>query len=135
MTQPSCISKWPSWKTISATTRLPSPKERNQLEAERRQIASQREWAEFYKPLLETAGVVAVIVAVLTYCGFLVLTLRHNGPADALLAEALVDQLISVEQLPAPMLLPPDSDTQFLTSTTAGQSPASTAIVPRSPHV
>ena len=109
--------------------------QRDQLEAERKQIASQREWAEFYKPLLETAGVVAVIVAVLAYCGFLVRTLRNSGPADALLAEALVDRILSVEQLPPPMLLPPSNDTQLLASNTAGESPASTAIAPRSPYV
>ena len=109
--------------------------QRDQLEAERRQIASQREWAEFYKPLLETAGIVVVIIATLAYCGFLVGTLRHHGPADALLAEALVDQILSVEQLPPPMLLPPSNDTQLLASNTAGESPASTAIAPRSPYV
>ena len=109
--------------------------QRDQLEAERKQIASQREWAGFYKPLLETAGVVAVIVVVLAYCGFLVHTLRNSGPGDIVLVESLVDQLLSVEQLPPPMLLPPDKDTQLLASNTAGQRPASTAIIPRSPHV
>ena len=108
---------------------------RNQLEAERRQIASQREWAELYKPLLETIGVAAVVLAVLAYCGFLVHTLRNSGHADALLAEALVDQILSVEQLPSPMLLPPNKDTQLLASNTAAQRPDSTAIIPRSLRV
>jgi hypothetical protein len=82
-------------------------RERDRLEAERRQIASQRPWAELYSPLLEAIGVVAVVVAVLTYCSMLVHSLRRNGPADAVLADSLVQQLLSVEQLPPPTLLPP----------------------------
>ena len=109
--------------------------QRDQLEVERKQIASQRAWAEFYAPLLESLGVVAVVVAALAYAGIMLHTLRNSGPADIVLVESLVDQLLSVEQLPAPMLLPPDNDTQLLTSTTAGQNPASTAIIPRRPDV
>ena len=84
-------------------------RERDQLEAERREAASWRQWAIFYQPLMENFGVVAVIVAVLAYCGFLVHTLRHHGPADTVLAESLVDQLIAIEQLPP--MLPPGNDT------------------------
>ena len=76
--------------------------QRDQLEAERKQIASQRQWAEFYTPLLETVGIVAVIIAVLVYCGLLLRTLANNGPADAILAESLAAQILPVESLPPP---------------------------------
>jgi len=51
-------------------------RERDQLEAERRAAASWRQWAEFYTPLLEILGVVAVVVAVLAY-------LRLPGQRDS----------------------------------------------------
>lgn len=101
--------------------------QRDQLEAERREAASWRQWAIFYTPILESLGVVAVVVAVLAYCGFLVHTLRNSGPADAVLTESLVDQILSVEM--SPMLLP-DEARQL----PAPRTPASTAIIPLSNH-
>ncbi len=89
--------------------------QRDQLEAERRDIAGWRQWAIFFTPLLESLGVVAVVVAVLSYCGFLVHTLREQSPADAVLADSIVQQIlsVSVESLPPPTQLPSDIDSQF----------------------
>ena len=68
--------------------------QRDRLEAERRQIASTREWAAFYTPLVETIGIVAVVIAVLIYAGFIVAySFRHNSGADREVAELLVHQI------------------------------------------
>lgn len=83
--------------------------QRDQLEIERKQLASQREWAAFYTPLLETIGVVAVVVAVLGYCSFVVVYgLRRGG--DHEMNELLLDDLVShqpvlLPRLPAPIKL------------------------------
>ncbi len=75
--------------------------QRDQLEIERKQLASQREWAAFYTPLLETVGVVAVVVVVLLYCSFVVVySLRRGG--DHEVAELLLNDLVSHQ----PVLLP-----------------------------
>ncbi len=64
------------------------------MEIERKQLASQREWAAFYTPLLETIGVVAVVVAGLMYCSFVVVYgLRRSGGDEV--AEMLLDDLVS----------------------------------------
>ncbi len=84
--------------------------QRDQLEAERREAAGWRQWAEFWKPIAEVVGVVAVVIAVLAYCGFLVGTLRQNGPADAALTESLVKEILSVEDLPPTLLLPDEAE-------------------------
>ncbi len=74
--------------------------QRDELETERKQLASRREWAAFYTPLLETIGVVAVVVVVLLYCSFVVVYgLRRSGGE---VGELLLDDLVSQQ----PVLLP-----------------------------
>jgi hypothetical protein len=77
-------------------------RERDQLETERRQLAGQREWAVFYTPLLETIGVVAVVVAILLYCSFVVYGLRRDNGGDREVTELLLNDLVSLQ----PVLLP-----------------------------
>ncbi len=75
--------------------------QRDALEIERKQLASQREWAAFYTPLLETGGVVAVVVAGLVYCSFVVVYgLRRGG--DHEIGELLLEDFVSHR----PVLLP-----------------------------
>jgi hypothetical protein len=65
--------------------------QRDALEIERKQLASQREWAAFYTPLLETIGVVAVVVAGFVYCSFVVVYgLRGGGGQDEVAGEEKV---------------------------------------------
>lgn len=35
-------------------------------------MAGQREWAALWVPLMETIGIVLVVIAVLAYCGYIV---------------------------------------------------------------
>ncbi len=75
--------------------------QRDALEIERKQLASQREWAALYTPLVETIGIVAVVVAGLVYCGFVVVYgLRRSGGHE--IGELLLDDLVSHQ----PVLLP-----------------------------
>lgn len=79
--------------------------QRDQLEAERRQIASQREWAAFYTPLLETIGVVAVVVAILVYCSFVLVYGLRRDSASHEVTELLV-QDITMDQPTLPLASP-----------------------------
>jgi len=77
-------------------------KQRDELEAERQLIASRREWAEFLTPLLETVGIVAVVIAVLVYCGSILANGFRHDSHDHEVAEMLVAD-ITAER---PVLLP-----------------------------
>ena len=67
--------------------------QRDQLEIERKQLAGQREWAAFYTPLLETIGVVAVVVAILVYCSFVLVYGLRRGSASHEITELLVQDI------------------------------------------
>ena len=75
------------------------------MEIARKQLASQREWAAFYTPLLETIGVVAVVVAGLVYCSFVIVyglrCSEDSEVADLLLNDLVCDQPLLRPGLPA----------------------------------
>ena len=77
--------------------------QRDALEIERKQLASQREWAALYTPLVETAGVVAVVVAVLVYCSFVLVYGLRRGEGSQEVSELLPTDLVSRQ----PVLLRP----------------------------
>jgi hypothetical protein len=61
--------------------------ERSQLENERREIASRREWALFLTPALETVAIIAALI----YCGYIVAHgFRSDSGADREVAELLI---------------------------------------------
>jgi hypothetical protein len=78
-------------------------KQRDALENERRQIAAQRHWESALGPTLEIIGVVLVCCSVLSYLAFLAYGLRSSGDSDPVMAEVLIEDMMSSQ----PVLVPP----------------------------
>ncbi len=71
--------------------------ERSQLENERREIASRREWALFLTPALETVAIIAALI----YCGYIVAHgFRSDSGAEHEVAELLAQQIVAPSALP-----------------------------------
>ncbi|MCH8047139.1 MAG: hypothetical protein IID44_25840 [Planctomycetes bacterium] len=79
--------------------------QRDQLEAERKQIAGQRRTESMLGPILKGCAAAAVIAVTIGYCWSLLFSLRRQDDAGQVLSELLVDELLSEK----PVLLPPRS--------------------------
>jgi hypothetical protein len=78
-------------------------KQRDQLETERKQIATERKWDQLLAPALVDFGILLAIVAVLGFCWYLLMGLRHETITDQAVEEILVQELVSEH----PQILPP----------------------------
>ena len=81
--------------------------QRDQLEAERKEIAGQRRTESMLGPILKGCAAAAVIAVTIGYCWSLLFSLRRQDDADQILGELLVDELLSDK----PALLPPPGAT------------------------
>lgn len=65
-----------------------------ELEAERKQIAQERQTESILAPVIRGAGVTLVAVLVLGFCWALVFGMRGNQPSDAELNELLIKDMV-----------------------------------------
>ncbi len=77
-------------------------KQRDQLEAERKQIAAERKWDQLLAPAVQDLGVFLVIAAIIGYCWYLLMGLRHENVTDQAVGELLIQEIIAEN----PILLP-----------------------------
>ena len=78
-------------------------KQRDQLEAERKQIAAERKWDQLLAPAVQDLGVFLVIAAIIGFCWYLLMGLRHETVTDQAVGELLIQEIIAEN----PILLPP----------------------------
>jgi hypothetical protein len=78
-------------------------KKRDDLELERQKIAAEKNWDRLLAPVLSNFGVFLVITAALSFCGYILMGLRHEKTTDASVEELLIEELVSEH----PRLLPP----------------------------
>jgi len=67
----------------------------SQLEAERRQIAAQRQTSSAFETVANASGYVFLVVAVLGLCWYALIWARHTDTTDAEVSEILIGQIIS----------------------------------------
>ena len=77
-------------------------KQRDGLEAERRQIAQTRLSESLLAPLMECTAVALVCVMAIALCGFLLYGLRHDHGSDQEITELLVEDMVSEHPLVLP---------------------------------
>ena len=101
--------------------------QRDQLEAERKEIAGQRRTESMLGPILKGCAAAAVCVVTIGYCWSLLFSLKRHDDADQVLGELLVDELLSEK----PVLLPPPGATAIEHTAL----PKDSQGPPRLPHV
>ena len=85
------------------------------LEAERRQMAAQRQLESILGPAIESLGLVLVAALVLAFCCLLAHGLRKQGSdSDPTISELLVADLVSPQPLLLPPFPPPPGTTRLL---------------------
>jgi len=77
-------------------------RQRDRLEAERREIASQRRTESILGPVIKSGGVLVVCGLVITFCLLLLFGLRRQDGSADVLSELLVEELASDR----PVMLP-----------------------------
>jgi hypothetical protein len=77
--------------------------QRDNLEVERKRIAAERQWDQLLAPALLDFGGGLMIVAVLGFCGYLLIGLRHENNTEQAVGELLVQELVCEQSI----LLPP----------------------------
>jgi hypothetical protein len=77
-------------------------KQRDQLEAERKQIAAERKWDQLLALAIEDLGVLLVIAAIVGFCWYLLMGLRHETVTDQAVGELLIQEIVAEN----PILLP-----------------------------
>ena len=70
-------------------------RQRDQLEAERRDIAAQRNRDPIIASTLMQIGLILACLVPLVLCGYLIHSLRSAGDSDATVVELLVEELVS----------------------------------------
>ena len=83
-------------------------KQRDKLEAERKQIAVERKWDQLLAPAIEDLGVFLVIAAIIGFCWYLLMGLRHETVTDQAVGELLIQEIVAEN----PILLPPVHSSQ-----------------------
>jgi len=78
-------------------------KQRDQLEAERKQIATERKWDQLLASAIQDLGVFLVIAAIIGFCWYLLMGLRHETVTDQAVGELLIQEIVAEN----PILLPP----------------------------
>ena len=85
-------------------------RQRDALEAERRQLALARERESLLLPVLQGAGPLLVVIAALVFCSLLLVGLRRRDTEPDLLGELLVEEMVTEHPLLLPRpLLPPSA--------------------------
>jgi hypothetical protein len=74
----------------------------NSLEQERRQIASQRRTESMLVPVIQAGGLMTLVIALIGFCWYALVSSRNSDDTDAQLNELLVHELL------------PDETTQLL---------------------
>lgn len=74
----------------------------NSLEAERKQLASQRQIESAWVPLARACGGCVLAIVLLSYCWLVISSAGRNETSDALLHALLVDELLSPDESPLP---------------------------------
>jgi hypothetical protein len=100
-------------------------RQRDLLEAERKELAEQRHRAPLVAAAITQAGLLVACLAPLVLCGWLIYSLRHGGEDHTGVVQLMVDELVTQSPdrlLPAP---PTGERTKALPNTDA--EPASTA--------
>ena len=83
-------------------------RQRENLEADRRDIAEERHHAPIVAAAISQIGLVLACLLPLGLCGYLLYVLRHSGDDDAAVTELLIEEIVADEPrfLPVPGLLP-----------------------------
>jgi hypothetical protein len=71
----------------------------NALEQERREIAGQRRTESLLAPVVQTVGLVALIVVLLGFCWYALVAARRSSDSDAELNELLICEVLPDEPL------------------------------------
>ena len=81
-------------------------RQREGLEAERRQIAEERQRAPIIAAAIAQVGLVLACLLPLVLCGYLLYVLRHSGDDDAAVTELLIGEIVADRPrfLPSPGL-------------------------------
>jgi hypothetical protein len=69
----------------------------NSLEQERRQIASQRRTESILVPVIEAGGLLALVIALLGFCWYALVSCRNSHDTDAQLNELLIHEFLPDE--------------------------------------
>jgi hypothetical protein len=78
------------------------------LEAERKAIAAERKWDQLLAPAVQDLGVFLVIAAIVGFCWYLLMGLRHDSVTDKEVGELLIQEMVAEK----PILLPPAHPSQ-----------------------
>jgi len=83
-------------------------RQREDLEAERRQIAEKRQRAPIIAAAISQVGMLLSCLLPLGLCGYLLYVLRHSGDDDAAVTELLIQEIVADQPrfLPSAGLLP-----------------------------
>ena len=80
--------------------------QRDRLETERQEIASQRRTESMWGPILKGCSVAAACAVTIGFCWYLLFGLRHHDNADDTLSELLVEELVAKSPAILPMASP-----------------------------
>jgi hypothetical protein len=80
--------------------------QRDQLETERQEIASQRRAESMWGSVLKGCSVVALCAVTIGFCWYLLFGLRHLDATDRMLNELLIEELVSESSTILPMASP-----------------------------
>jgi hypothetical protein len=69
----------------------------NSLEQERRQIASQRRTESMLVPVMQAGGLLTLVIALLGFCWYALVSLRNSDDTDAQLNELLIHEFLPDE--------------------------------------
>ena len=84
-------------------------RQRDALEAERRELAQARQRESLLIPVLQGSGGLLVVVAALVFCAFLLAGLRRGEETPEALGELLLEELTAEQPLVIPRALLPSS--------------------------
>ncbi len=93
-------------------------RQRDQLEAERREIAKQRHRDPIIAAAMMNVGLVLACLLPLVLCGYLLYVLRDSGTEDEAVTELLIEELVADR----PRLLPPSRPPPALQEQPAGDT-------------